>query len=83
MDLTKPGLDQEILTSGMTLWSIVGGLIFSGIGFLALKHGRKHGRFNFMLIGAALMVYPYFVPGTAMIFLVGSVLSAALYFSRE
>jgi len=36
-----------------------------------------------MMIGFALMVYPYFISGTFFLYLVGIALTAALYFWRE
>ena len=36
-----------------------------------------------MIIGAALMAYPYFISGTFFLYLIGITLTAALYFWRE
>lgn len=36
-----------------------------------------------MIIGSALMAYPYFFSGTPLIYLVGLALIAALYFWQE
>jgi len=67
----------------MTMWNIVGGLVFSGVGFVAFMYGKKQGRFQLMLIGGILMVYPYFVPNTALLYLTGSLLTAALFAARD
>ena len=58
-------------------------LIFGAIGFVAFVYGKKNGLFRPMIIGLALMVYPYFISGTFLLYLVGSALTAALYFWRE
>jgi len=36
-------------------------LFISSIGFVAFSYGKSKGGFAHMLIGIALMVYPYFV----------------------
>jgi len=36
-----------------------------------------------MIIGVALMIYPYFISGTFFLYFVGSTLTVALYFWRE
>jgi hypothetical protein len=36
-------------------------LIISSIGFVAFSYGKGRGGFAHMLIGLALMLYPYFV----------------------
>jgi len=62
---------------------IIAYIIFGGIGFVAFSYGRKSTLFRPMVIGLALMIYPYFVPGTLAIYLVGIALTALLYFWRE
>ena len=63
--------------------SLLGGLVFSGIGMIAFGQGRKKGNTKAMIIGAALIVYPYVVPSTLLMYLVGAGLTAALYIFRE
>jgi len=75
------GLDS--LLSSMSLADIVGGFIFSGVGFLAFMHGKKEGNLRSMILGGLLMVYPYFISGTVAMYAVGAALTAALYYSRE
>ena len=58
-------------------------IIFGGIGFAAFLYGKKNKFFRPMIIGIALMTYPYFISGTFFLYLVGIVLTAALYFWRE
>ncbi|MDD5629006.1 MAG: hypothetical protein PHU21_08075 [Elusimicrobia bacterium] len=76
-------MDLQGLVSGMSGWNIVGNLLFSGLGFVALMFGRRQGRFQPMALGAALMLFPYFVSSTALMFAVGTALSAAAFFLRD
>ena len=62
--------------------SLLGGLIFSSIGLIAFGRGRKNGNTAAMIIGAALIVYPYVVPNTFLIYAIGIGLTAALYIFR-
>ena len=62
---------------------IIGYILFGGIGFVAFSYGKKNALFRPMIIGLALMLYPYFVPGILGIYLIGFVLTAILYFWRE
>jgi hypothetical protein len=62
---------------------IIGYILFGGIGFVAFSYGKKSALFRPMVIGLALMLYPYFVPRTLGIYLVGIALTAALYFWRD
>lgn len=62
---------------------LLGGLLFSGIGFIAFQYGRRQGGMRAMGIGAALMVYPYFIPNTAALYAVGVALVAALAVFRD
>lgn len=63
--------------------NLFAGVIFSGSGFGAFIYGKKTGSFRPMLIGIALMAYPYFLSNTLLMYLIGVVLTAALYFWRE
>ncbi|MGD0336010.1 MAG: hypothetical protein ABSB18_02760 [Candidatus Omnitrophota bacterium] len=58
-------------------------IIFGAIGFVAFVYGKKNGFFRPMIIGLALMAYPYFISGTFFLYLAGIGLTAALYFWRE
>jgi hypothetical protein len=57
--------------------------IFGAIGFAVFVYGKKNRSLRNLVIGIALMVYPYFIAGTFFLYLVGIVLIAALYFWRE
>lgn len=58
--------------------NIIGGILFSGIGFVAFTYGRKNASVRHMALGGALMVYCYFTP-TVLTYLIGTVLTAALF----
>ena len=62
---------------------IIAYLIFGAIGFVAFVYGKKNTFWRTMIIGIALIVYPYFVSGTTVLYLVGIVLTAVLYFWKE
>ncbi|HAM35666.1 MAG TPA: amino acid transport protein [Elusimicrobia bacterium] len=67
----------------MTAWNIIGGLVFSGVGLVAFVYGKRMARFQLMLVGGLLMVYPYFISDTAWMYLVGTALTAVLFFLRD
>lgn len=77
------GSSAQGLIAGFSVWGLVGGMLFGGVGFVAFMYGKKNSEFRPMIIGVALMVYPYFLRGTILLFLVGIGLTAALYFFRE
>jgi hypothetical protein len=63
--------------------NLFAGLIFGSIGLGAFIYGKKNAFWRPMVIGIILMAYPYFLSGTLLIYLIGIVLTAALYFWRE
>ncbi|MEK7382595.1 MAG: hypothetical protein AAB262_04840 [Elusimicrobiota bacterium] len=67
----------------MSMGSIVGNLLFSAAGFVAFAYGKKTMKFRVMVMGGVLMVFPYFVSDTMMLWLVGAGLTAALFFVWE
>ena len=62
---------------------LMGALLFSLVGFAAYRYGAKTGRPHSKWIGVALMLYPYVVPATWLMYVVGVGLCAALYWFRE
>lgn len=63
----------------MLVADLLGNLLFSGIGFVAFTFGRKQGRLKTTLLGVLLMCYPWFVPSTLVLYIVGSVLTLCLF----
>ncbi|MEO6920646.1 MAG: hypothetical protein ABI171_16825 [Collimonas sp.] len=71
--------------SGLSLPSpayLFGVIIFSIIGFVAYRYGKKTSFSYPKWIGAALMLYPYAISRTWMLYLVGAGLCTALYYFR-
>jgi hypothetical protein len=58
-------------------------LIFGVIGFVAFRYGKKSALIVPMILGITLMVYPYFVPETWLIYAIGCALTAAIWFFRR
>ena len=58
-------------------------VIFGLIGFIVFVYGKKNKLFRPLIIGIALMVYPYFISGTFFLYLVGILLTGALFLWRE
>jgi len=59
------------------------GLIFGVIGIAGFSYGRKNASWKPMLIGLALIAFPYFVSEVRVLYAIGFALSAALYFWRD
>lgn len=59
------------------------GLLFGTIGFLAFRYGKRQTLFLPMIIGVVLMVYPYFVAQTWLLYAIGCGLCVGLYLVRE
>lgn len=71
------------LLSQFSASSLIANLIFSAIGFVGFVFGKRMNRLKPMLIGLALMVFPYFVSGTAALYTIGLALTAALFLFRD
>ncbi len=63
--------------------NLVANLIFGSIGFVAFIYGKKQSLWKPMFMGLALMVVPYFIASTALLFAAGTLGTAALFFWRE
>ena len=55
-------------------------IVFSAVGLAAFRRGKREGKVICLLLGIALMVYPYFVQGLALNALIGAALSAAVWY---
>ena len=69
--------------AGWSWANIIAWVLFGCIGFIAFSYGRKMENFRALIIGLILMIYPYFVSQTLLLYLVGIILCALLYFWRE
>ncbi|HEY8900341.1 MAG TPA: hypothetical protein VIM61_08010 [Chthoniobacterales bacterium] len=67
----------------MTPEALLGAIIFGSIGMGAFVYGKRNGSWRPLVIGIALMVYPYFIAGTAMLYAIGAALTFALFLFRE
>jgi hypothetical protein len=61
---------------------IFGAIVFGMIGFGAYRLGKNAQRPRTKWLGAALMLYPYAVPMTWLLYVVGIALCAAIYVDR-
>ena len=70
---------------GFTLPSpayILGAVVFGRVGIAAFRSGRKAEKPVTKWIGVALMLYPYAVSRTGLMYAVGFALCAGLWFDR-
>jgi hypothetical protein len=63
--------------------NLIGGLVFGSIGFVAFIYGKRMNLWKPMLLGIALMVYPYFVSDDKIMLVIGIFGSTALFFCRD
>jgi hypothetical protein len=63
--------------------NLIGGLIFGSIGFIAFIYGKRMNLWKPMFCGLGLMIFPYFVSDTVVMYAIGLFGSAALLFLRE
>lgn len=58
---------------------LLGSVVFGIAGFAAYRFGKKAGRPRTKWLGVALMLYPYGIPVTWLLYVIGIVLCAAVY----
>jgi len=68
--------------SSLNVSQLLWGVLFGSIGLGYFVYGKKQRAVVPLVCGLALMAFPYFVSNTALIILVGTVLSALPYFVR-
>ena len=56
-------------------------IVFSAVGLAAFRRGKRESNMICLLLGVALLVYPYFVEGLALNALIGAALSAAVWYT--
>ena len=77
---------KTLETLGFTLPSpayIFGAVVFGIIGYAAYRYGKKAPNQATKWIGVALMLYPYAISGTWLLYIVGTGLSIGLYISTR
>ena len=63
--------------------TVVGMVIFSLLGIWAIKEGRREANIKQLLLGIALVGYSYFTSEVWLVWLIGVVLSIAVFKVRE
>jgi hypothetical protein len=74
---------RKLTRSMFTPPNLIGGFLFSGIGFVAFIYGKRMTQWKPMTLGVALMAYPYFVSDTRLLYIIGTALTAALFIFRD
>ncbi len=77
---------SSLNTLGLTLPGpgyLFGSVVFGLIGLAAFRDGRKNERRLSLWIGVALMLYPYAIEQTWLLYLVGAALCAGLWWDRR
>jgi len=59
------------------------GVLFGSIGLGYFIYGRRQSRMIPLGCGVVLMVYPYFMPNTAVLVIIGVIFTALPYFLRR
>jgi hypothetical protein len=62
---------------------LIGAILFGIVGYAAYRYGKKKDAPRIKWLAAALMLYPYAVSDTWLLYLVGTVLCVGLYVFRE
>lgn len=62
---------------------LFGAIVFGIIGMVAYYYGKKTSHQYVKWLGVALMLYPYVVPSTWLLYLVGCALCFACYYFRD
>ena len=63
--------------------TLIGDFVFGSIGFVAFICGKHMNLWKIMLCGLALMIFPYFIADTVILYVIGAFETAALLFLRE
>jgi hypothetical protein len=62
---------------------IAGAIVFGLVGLAGWRHGRRKQKPRAKWLGLALMLYPYVVPQTWLMYAVGAALTLWLYFAWD
>jgi len=60
-------------------WTLLAGFIFGVAGIYFLKLGKKDGNLRVLMLGVALIFYPYFVENPYLCWAIGAALSIFAY----
>jgi hypothetical protein len=75
-------MDLGGLTANFSAGNLFAGFAFGVFGWSIMKNGRRTGNAWHILIGIALMVYPYFVNGAFLMWATGIALMGLAYAKR-
>ena len=67
---------MDLNFSGANLFA---GLLFGAIGFVAFVYGKKQMELKPLILGIMLLVFPYFISNTTVLYVVGAVLTILLF----
>ncbi len=67
----------------MTEAGLLWGVLFSGIGVGFFIYGRRQGKTVPLVSGLVLMIFPYFIPNTTAMVIIGAIFIAVPYFIRR
>ena len=75
----------DIVNFGMNFGTanLIGGFIFGSVGLVAFAYGKRMNLWGPIVVGLALMIYPYFVNNDVILWTAGIVGSASLWFLRN
>lgn len=77
----RPMPDSQLLGLELPSPAYLAGLVVFGIvGFVAWRRGRKTGKSSLAWIGLGTMLYPYVVPQTWLLWLVGIAATGWIWF---
>lgn len=62
--------------------NLFAGILFGSVGLAAFVYGKKSASWKPMAIGAILMVFPYFIEETWLLYVIGFALSALMFVWR-
>lgn len=77
---------QQLQALGITLPTpayLFGAILFGFIGLGAYYYGKKKSRKYVKWLGVVLMLYPYVIPSTWLMYVIGVGLCGACYYYRE
>ena len=75
-------LARKIDMFDLSAGNLIGGLVFGSIGFVAFIYGKRMHLWKPMFCGIVLMIYPYFIGDTWMVYAIGVIGTVALFFLR-
>lgn len=63
--------------------NLFGAIVFGAIGMAAFVYGKRSGHMKAVLLGIALMVFPYFVSSDWLLYVIGGALTASLFLFKD